>query len=301
MANDNAVIGYVTPAALAEMMRQTGQITVHETVMSDGKPAIHAALRVVNARTGEMLPGGLPFSVVMFKQANEPGYSNIAIGTIIPSAELDIRLPRDYFNFCNQRLRFVRVFPLDERSFVVQMDLMLRNATREYVKFSLGLWGALFSQVLYELIGRGRESLVQAAEAYAATDVAAQVVSTVAAPLHAEIETLPETAIITPEEIVTPEEASPQEEAETVPLEIVSVETLSPVEAPVEPEAEPAAPVVPEPEGPFSPLEPPPEETGHEVHERLLRMAEPAEGKDIETETDVPGPAETAKPALVAV
>lgn len=182
MSQDNKVIGYITPAEVAALMGETGMVAVHESGLIDGKPVIHAALKVVNAQTGEQLPGGLPFSVVMFKSPREPGYSNIAIGTVVPTAELEVALPRDYFNFCNQRFRFTRVFPVDERSFVLQMDLFVRNATREYVKYSFGVWAALFSQVLFELIGRGRESLVAAAEVYAAkNDLAQQYVSTVIA------------------------------------------------------------------------------------------------------------------------
>lgn len=180
MANDRQVIQYMSPVELVGLMNATGVVTVHDTIIADGKPVIHAALKVVNAETGEHLPGGLPFSVVMFKAPNEPGCSNIAIGTIVPASELKVALPRDYFNFCNQRFRFARVFPVDENSFVIQMDLVLRNATREYVKFSFGLWGALFSQMLFELIGRGRESLISAAEAYAQahTDFAEQIATT---------------------------------------------------------------------------------------------------------------------------
>jgi hypothetical protein len=177
MANDRQIITVLSPAELVALMNASGIITVRETGTSDGKPVIHASLKVVNAATGEELAGGLPFSVVMFKSPNERGFSNIAIGTIVPSAELRVTLPRDYFNFCNQRFRFMRVFPVDDGAFVVQMDLVLTNATREYVKFSFGLWGALYSQVLFELMGRGRESLIAAAEAYAQvhTDFASQI------------------------------------------------------------------------------------------------------------------------------
>jgi hypothetical protein len=204
MSQDNKVIGYLTPAEMAALMRETGTITVLESGLADGKPVIHAALKVVNAQTGEQLPGGLPFSVVMFKNPREPGYSNIAIGTVVPTAELEVSLPRDYFNFCNQRFRFTRVFPIDERSFVLQMDLFARNATREYVKYSFGVWAALFSQVLFELIGRGRESLVAAAEAYAArTDFTQQYVSTVTASDELAVE---ETAVEVVPEAETAEE-----------------------------------------------------------------------------------------------
>jgi hypothetical protein len=180
MSNDRQVISYLSPADLVGLMKQSGVIAIHESGMSDGKPVIHASVKVVNAQTGEQLPGGLPFSVVMFKGPNEPGYSNIAIGTIVPVLELKVALPRDYFNFCNQRFRFTRTFPVDEHSFVIQMDLVVKNATREYVKFSFGLWGALFSQMLFELMGRGRESVVAVAEAYAAvhTDFAEQIATT---------------------------------------------------------------------------------------------------------------------------
>ena len=164
MAQDDKVIGYISPAELLDVMRGTGMIAVQETGTVEGKPVIHAALKLVHAQTGEELPGGLPFSVVMFKGADEPGYSNIAIGTVVPAAELEITLPENFFNLCNQRFRFIRAFPLDASSFVLQMDLFVRNTTPEYIKFSFGLWAALFSQVLFELMGRGTQSLSRAAE-----------------------------------------------------------------------------------------------------------------------------------------
>ena len=168
MAQDDKVIGYISPAELLSLMRETGMISVQETGTSEGKPVIHAVLKLVHAQTGAELPGGLPFSVVMFKGATEPGYSNIAIGTVVPAAELEIVLPADFFNLCNRRFRFIRAFPLDASSFVLQMDLFVRGATQEYLKFSFGLWAALFSQVLFELMGHGTQSLSRAAEVYAA-------------------------------------------------------------------------------------------------------------------------------------
>ncbi len=183
MANDNKVIGYLSPADMVALMGETGMITVQETATIGGQPVVHAALKMINAQTGEQLPGGLPFTVIMFKTPREPGYSNIAIGAVVPAAELGVMLPRDYFNFSNQHYRFARVFPLDERSFVIQMDLFLHNATREYVKFSFGIWAALFSQVLFDLMGKGGQGVHAAVEAYAAarTDLAQQFVSTVVA------------------------------------------------------------------------------------------------------------------------
>jgi hypothetical protein len=235
MANDRHVIQYMSPAELVGLMNATGVI-VHDTITSDGKPVIHAALKVVNAETGEQLPGGLPFSVVMFKSPNEAGYSNIAIGTIVPASELNVRLPRDYFNFCNQRFRFCRAFPVDERSFVIQMDLVLKNATRQYVKFAFGLWGALFSQMVFELMGRGRESLVAAAEAYAQahTDFAQQIAAT------------PDVAIVEPEPVAAPEVSVAEADAEPLSLEaeaILPPETETPKleELPAEETVEPAA------------------------------------------------------------
>lgn len=212
MSKDSQIISYLSPADMVALMSQTGIVTVHETGMSDGKPVIHAALKVVNAQTGDHLPGGLPFSVVMFKAPNEPGYSNIAIGTIVPAAELNVALPRDYFNFCNQRFRFMRAFPVDERSFVIQMDLMVRNATREYVKFSFGLWGALFSQMLFELMGRGRESLIAAAEAYAAvhTDFSQQIAPVSAAAAADAVMPLQADAIVVNEAVAEAREFSPE-------------------------------------------------------------------------------------------
>jgi hypothetical protein len=291
MSNDRQIITYLSPAELVALMNATGSITVHESGMSDGKPVIHAALKVVNARTGEPLPGGLPFSVVMFKNPNEAGYSNIAIGTIIPAAELHLALPRDYFNFCNQRFRFTRVFPLDERSFVIQMDLMLKNATHEYVKFSFGLWGMLFSHMLFELMGRGRENLVAAAEAFAAvrTDFAEQVVAAPAAVMALEPET-----IVTAEPVAeaTVEEPAAEAVAETVSA-AVEPEAVESVAAPDVPVAEAVA------EAPVAEAvaaEPVVEEEHHGPCEHAEITADPVEGADEPPEfTIVPEPvAETS-------
>lgn len=247
MSQDNKVIGYLTPAEMAALMGETGMITVHESGMVDGKPVIHAALKVVNAQTGEQLPGGLPFSVVLFKNPREPGYTNIAIGTIVPTAELEVALPRDYFNFCNQRFRFTRVFPIDERSFVLQMDLFVRNATREYVKYSFGVWAALFSQVLFELIGRGRESLVAAAEVYAMrNDLAQQYVSTVTASDESAVE-------------VTAVESAPEAESVAAAPEtpVVDGEVEVAAEAPAEAKIDEPAPAAPAETAADSPVEEP--------------------------------------------
>ena len=265
MSNDRQVIAYLSPAELVALMKDTGIIAVQESGYSDGKPVVHAALKVVNAKTGEQLPGGLPFSVVMFKHLNEPGYTNIAIGTIVPASDLKVSLPRDYFDFCNQPYRFTRVFPVDASSFVIQMDLVLRDATREYVKFSFGLWGALFTQILFELMGRGRESLIAAAEAYAAvrTDFAEHIVSS---PAQGEV----------------PEAVMPLEQDTIVPVvaETVATEELTPAESAVEEAKAVEAPVV---------------EAGEAVaelgpNENVEIVADPAEGKDNEPVT--PEPAE---------
>lgn len=246
MSNDRQVIDYLSPAELIALMNATGVIGVTETGLSDGRPVIHAAVKVVNAETGEELPGGLPFSVVMFKGPNEPGYSNIAIGTIVPAAELNVALPRDYFNFCNQRFRFSRVFPVDQSSFVIQMDLVLRNATREYIKFSFGLWGALFSNVLFELVGRERESLIAVAEAYAQvhTDFASQTASTPDAvevpPLPADVtEPAPESVMALEAEAIVSGVV-----AEGAPTEVAVEGVPTEAEAEAVPEAEAVASVV---------------------------------------------------------
>lgn len=287
MAQDNKIISSLSPADLVSLLRETAGIAVLESSVADGRPVIQAAVKAVNAQTGEELAGGLPFSVVMFKGSKDTGYTNIAIGTVVPAAELDIHLPRDYFNFCNQRLRFIRVFPLDAGSFVIQMDLMLRNATREYVKFNFGVWGMLFQQVLYELLGSGRESLVHAAEVYAAIDVAQQYVATmtdqsVESPAEAE------PLAPAPEAIV---EAEPEAEApQILPESAIIAEPQA--EAVLEPEhgtrlvEDPALPAeavdaVPS-EAVSEVVEAPAEET-HDFESRsenVMMLADPAEGKD---------------------
>ncbi len=272
MAQDSKIISSLSPAEFVVLLRETADIAVLESAVADGKPVIHAAVKAVNAQTGEVLPGALPFSVVMFKSGNDVGYTNIAIGTVVPAAELDIHLPRDYFNFCNQRLRFMRVFPLDAGSFVIQMDLVLRHTTREYVKFNIGLWSVLFKQVLYELIGRGRDSLVHAAEVYAATaqhyvatgqsmeGLASAEPSGPDAEAVAEAETpqtLPEAAILP---AATPAEAVQETAEEVLPIETVAA--------------------VPD-EVALMPDRPLAEAQGFEPRsENVMMLADPVEGKD---------------------
>jgi hypothetical protein len=279
MAQDNKIISSLTPVELVALLRETAGIAVLESAVADGRPVIQAAVKAVNAQTGEVLPGGLPFSVVMFKNGNDTGYTNIAIGTVVPAAELDIHLPRDYFNFCNQRLRFTRVFPLDAGSFVIQMDLVLRGATREYVKFNIGLWSMLFKQVLYELIGSGRDSLVHAAEVYAATDVAQHFVST----LGASSETAEGPADAEPSLGPAPETTVAEAPQAREPVEEVLVET--PPSDAVPGEDPPVAEAVPEP-------------AAHDFEtrsENVMMMSDPAEGKD-EPEEVVPEVAVVAPP-----
>lgn len=152
MSQDDKIIGTLSQQEVSALLVETGMVAIEETTFVDGRPVLQASLKVINARTGEAMPGGLPFAVVLFKSADEPGFSNIAIGTRVPVAELGIALPPDFFNLCNQYYRFVRVYPLDAGSFVLQMDLFLRRATREYVKYCFGVWAATFSQLLFELL-----------------------------------------------------------------------------------------------------------------------------------------------------
>jgi len=247
MSADGQVISFLSPGELIALMRATSGISVGESTVIDGQPVIHASLKLVNARTGQDVPGGLPFSVVLFKAAQEQGYSNIAIGTVVPVAELDVTLPRDYFNLCNQRFRFTRAFPISPGAFVLQMDLMLRHATREYVKFAFGLWGTLFSHILFELVGRGRESLVAAAEAYALahTDFAQHVVAPDVLP--AGEEAAPEVFLEPPAEqqVEVAAEAAPVAKDELVLVRVsedgVSHEASALLEEPVAAEEAPQA------------------------------------------------------------
>lgn len=282
MAQDNKIIAALSPADLVGLLRETAGITVLESAVADGKPVIQAAVQAVNTQTGEVLAGGLPFSIVMFKGPSEAGYSNVAIGTVVPAAELDIHLPRDYFNFCNQRLRFVRVFPLDAGSFVIQMDLILRGATREYIKFQFGLWGMLFKQVLFELIGSGRESLIHAAEVYAATDVAQHYVSTLPSQASEEGPGITEPSLGQGVEPVLETETTqilPPTHAEEAPL------AEQPVEASIL--DEPVAEAAPEP-----PHEDPHQDAYEARSENVMMTADPAEGKD-ETEPHSLEPADS--------
>ena len=235
MAQDDKVIGYISPAELLNLMRETGMISVQETGTSEGKPVIHAVLKLVHAQTGAELPGGLPFSVVMFKGATEPGYSNIAIGTVVPAAELEIVLPADFFNLCNRRFRFIRAFPLDASSFVLQMDLFVRGATQEYLKFSFGLWAALFSQVLFELMGHGTQSLSRAADVYAAAP--ADFTSRNAEAITSDFQPLAEEWPV--EEAAAVVEPVPEPVREPVPEPVAAAtESQPPAEAATAPETE---------------------------------------------------------------
>jgi hypothetical protein len=249
MSQDDKVIAYLTPAEMQALMRETGKIGIQEMEQSGGQPVIHALLKVVNAESGVELPGGLPFSVVMFKDGREPGYSNIAIGTVVPAAELGIVLPADFFNLCNRRFRFVRVFPLDATSFVLQMDLFLHNATREYVKYGLGVWSTLFTHILFELMGNGGRSLAAAAEVYAAAATAERFASVVTeeplaeVPLEAaeeaetEILALPVTEPVAEEAILLEAEEPPPAAAEEPEAEAKLAEApaaAEPAEAPAD-------------------------------------------------------------------
>jgi len=234
MSQDNKVIGFISQAELTALMRETGLIAIQDTANADGKPVIHALLKVVNAQTGAELPGGLPFSVVMFKRAAEAGYSSVAIGTVVPAAELGIELPADFFTLCNQRFRFIRAYPLDASAFVLQMDLIVRGTTVEYIKFAFGLWTSMFSQVLFELMAHGHDAVSRAAEIYARVPV-----SFIAPELD---QTVGEPAVEAP--IVAPQEA-PDAAGETaeapVPAEQVAAEVAE-ATAPAAAEKASAAP-----------------------------------------------------------
>lgn len=154
MSQDSKVISYLSAPELSALMNATGAIAVDATTTAESRPVIQAHLKITDHRTGEEIPGGLPFAVVMFKGEREPGCSNIAVAARIPVGALGIRLPANYFNLCNEQYRFVRVFPLGHDSIALQMDIYLHAATREYVKFAFGIWATAFSQVLYDLMSQ---------------------------------------------------------------------------------------------------------------------------------------------------
>jgi hypothetical protein len=248
MSQDDKVIGYFSLAQMQALLRETGMVSVLETGQAGGQAVIHAALKVINAESGAELPGGLPFSVVLFKEAREPGFSNIAIGAVVPAAELKLVLPPDFFNLCNRRYRFVRAFPYDANSFVLQMDLFLHNATREYVKFGFGLWGALFTDVLFELMGNNAQSLSAAAEVYAAFGPDERFAGTVAeapeTPVEAPVPESPaDVETVAPQAEAGPEAAEPEAD---LPADVPAPADAT-VEAAAEPALEPAAGPVAEP------------------------------------------------------
>lgn len=244
MSRDSKVIEYLTSWELVALMNETAIIAVEETSMIEGRPVVHASLKVRHAKTGEELPGGLPFTVVLMKAAGEKGYSNLAIGTVVPAAELGVQLPANFFNRCNQRFRFVRAFPLDQSAFVLQMDLFVRNTTREFVKFNFGIWAAMFSHVLFELMGRDQpEAEVQTAAAAAYASAPRSLLDQIAPAaadrviLPAEQQPAPATAIEAPPAEAEPQKAESQPQEDPAP---VAPETDSAVETP-EAETPPAA------------------------------------------------------------
>jgi len=301
MSQDNKVIGYLSQAELLTLMRETGLISVQDTGTADGKPAIHALLKIVNAQTGAELPGGLPFSVIMYKAAAEAGYSNIAIGTVVPAAELGIELPDNFFNLSNQRFRFIRAFPLDATSFVLQMDLFVRNATGEYVKFGFGLWAAMFSQVLFELMGRGNGAANRAAEIYAQTNIADRTVDAIigepsAASEESTADPLPEVAspIVEEPSSATEEITAVTEEAAAAP-ESEAVEAVAPVVEAVEPIVEAEAAKDAAPAGKEAEDAP-----AAKAEETAQAPAEDTTGDAAEKKAETP-PAATAEAAATAV
>jgi hypothetical protein len=156
---DDKIIDTMSPQQFVALMNETGMFSITGTGSVDGNPIVQAALKLKNAQTGEVISGGLPFAVIMFKAEGDPGYTNIAIATRVPAAELHIEVRPGFFAECNRQYRFVRSFPVDRATFVLQMDLFLRMATREYVKFNLSLWAAVFSSILFELLAqRGGEA-----------------------------------------------------------------------------------------------------------------------------------------------
>jgi hypothetical protein len=241
MSRDDKVIGYFSLAEMQALLGETGMVSVQETGQAGGQAVIHAALKVINAESGAELPGGLPFSVVLFKEAREPGFSNIAIGTVVPAAELKLVLPPDFFNLCNRRYRFVRAFPCDANSFVLQMDMFLHNATREYVKFGFGVWGALFTNVLFELMGNNGQSLAAAAEVYAGMEerFAGTVTEAPEVPLEKPLPETPAEAAADVETVLP--EARPEAVTADLPAEESAPAAADAVEAAGGPVAEPAA------------------------------------------------------------
>jgi hypothetical protein len=176
--SDNDVSSKMTWAELSVLMRETGMISIEGVGRLDGLPTIGASLKIVNAETGEKLPGGLPFSVVLFKDLSQAGYSDVALVATVPAAELNAHLPRDFVDSCNRRHRFVRAYPLDQNSFIVQADLFLRGTTREQLKYTFGVWAAALSQILFDLVTASPDDRPVAAEdladvAGAADDVVA--------------------------------------------------------------------------------------------------------------------------------
>ena len=150
--SDGTVISWLSWAELAALMRKTGMVTVEGVGRVDGNPAIGASLKIVNAETGEKLPDDLPFSVILFKDATQSGYTSIAMVARVPAAELNAQMPEGFLDACNRRYRFVHAYMLDRSSFVVQADLNLRGVTHEHLKYSFGVWAAAVSQILFDLM-----------------------------------------------------------------------------------------------------------------------------------------------------
>jgi hypothetical protein len=150
--SDGNIIPRMSWAELTALMRETGMIETEGTGRVDGLPTIGASLKIVNAETGEKLPGGLPFSVVLFKDVHQAGYSSIAMVATVPAAELNPQMPPGFIDACNRRHRFVSVYALDKGSFIVQADMIIRGVTREHLKYGFGVWAAALSQILFDLV-----------------------------------------------------------------------------------------------------------------------------------------------------
>ena len=250
MSQDTKIVGYVALKDMVELLRETGMVSIDETGYESGRPVIRASLKVTNARTGEDLPGGLPFAVILFKSAGEPGCSNMAVASIVPHAALHIALPDDFFNRCNQYYRFVRVYPLDANMFIMQMDLYLHGATREYVKYAFGLWAATFTQILFELLTHTPEQRPAVPNLGEPQPDMPAVVAADEVPLDLSLAEIEEPSAPLAEEL--PLEAAAPELAAEPPFEVApeaelpaQVEVPAPAELPPEPVLEPAVAELP--------------------------------------------------------
>ncbi|MDE2182952.1 MAG: hypothetical protein KGJ78_08020 [Alphaproteobacteria bacterium] len=152
MGRDRKIIEFISPSDMSAVMAETGLIGVEGTDSAEGAPVIHAVFKGLVPATGAYVASGIPFTVVMSKGPKDRGYSNIAVVAKVPAGELNARSAAVFAQACNRELRFVRAYLSGQGDLVLQADLFLRMATREYVKFWFGALAEIYLEALSGLV-----------------------------------------------------------------------------------------------------------------------------------------------------